>query len=143
MTNTRSALDRPAVDRAPSPVPIAVDALLAHLQDGLDTGAADVYDAMFTDDILWGTPKGEVLQGYRKLNTIHHRLLAEGVAPASDFEVAQTITPAPGVVVTQIRRRARAGGFSEMAMYVLVQRGGQWWVAAVQNTPISAGVRHG
>jgi hypothetical protein len=28
------------------------------------------------------------------------------------------------------------GGFSEMAMYVLVRRGGTWWLAAGQNTPV-------
>jgi hypothetical protein len=27
------------------------------------------------------------------------------------------------------------GGFSEMAMYVLVEHGDQWWLAAGQNTP--------
>jgi hypothetical protein len=26
--------------------------------------------------------------------------------------------------------------FSEMALYVLVRRGGVWWLAAGQNTPI-------
>jgi hypothetical protein len=27
-------------------------------------------------------------------------------------------------------------GFPEMALYVLVRRGGTWWLAAGQNTPI-------
>lgn len=29
--------------------------------------------------------------------------------------------------------------FSEMAMYVLVRRGDQWWLAAGQNTPMRPG----
>jgi hypothetical protein len=28
------------------------------------------------------------------------------------------------------------GAFSEMAMYVLVRRAGDWWLAGGQNTPI-------
>jgi hypothetical protein len=28
------------------------------------------------------------------------------------------------------------GPFSEMALYVLVRRGGTWWLAAGQNTPV-------
>jgi hypothetical protein len=57
--------------------------------------------------------------------------------PASRFEVVSVLAPAPGVVVTHIRRQAlTAGGFSEMALYVLVEREGRWWLAAAQNTPI-------
>ncbi|WP_217451584.1 hypothetical protein [Candidatus Frankia nodulisporulans] len=47
--------------------------------------------------------------------------------------------PAPGVAIAHIRRRANdASGFSEMALYTLVERDGQWWLAAAQNTPIAA-----
>jgi hypothetical protein len=67
-------------------------------------------------------------------------LMAAGTAPPSRFEVVQTLNPMPGVVIAQIRRSdltAGSGeGFSEMAMYVLVERDGQWWLAAAQNTPI-------
>jgi hypothetical protein len=31
---------------------------------------------------------------------------------------------------------SHTGGFSEMALYVLVRRGGSWWLVAGQNTPI-------
>ncbi|MEU2034521.1 hypothetical protein [Nocardia amamiensis] len=63
--------------------------------------------------------------------------MAAKVAPPSRFEVVATLAPAPGVVVTQIRRQATdADGFSEMAMYVLVERDGRWWLAAAQNTPV-------
>jgi len=29
-------------------------------------------------------------------------------------------------------------GFSEMALYTLVERDGRWWLAAAQNTPIAS-----
>ncbi|OFB44481.1 DUF4440 domain-containing protein [Mycolicibacterium sp. (ex Dasyatis americana)] len=132
MTTQRPHVDRPTADGAR-----AVRDLIEHLQRGGDTGDADVYDSMFAADILWGSPKGMVLKGYSNLNPIHHRMMSgPPVVPASRFELAQAICPAPGVVVVQIRRSALEGGFSEMAMYVLVQRGETWWVAAAQNTPV-------
>ncbi|WP_051022435.1 DUF4440 domain-containing protein [Nocardia pneumoniae] len=98
---------------------------------------ADGYDAAFAADILWGSPFGASVAGYAELNAIHHRLMAAKVAPPSRFEVVAALAPAPDVVVTQIRRQATdTDGFSEMAMYVLVERDGRWWLAAAQNTPV-------
>ncbi|CDP82175.1 MULTISPECIES: nuclear transport factor 2 family protein [Mycolicibacterium] len=115
----------------------AVVALIDHLQRGGDAGDADVYDGMFAADILWGTPKGMVLKDYSNLNPIHRQMMSgPPVVPASRFELKQAVSPAPGVVVAQIRRTALNGGFSEMAMYVLVRRGEKWWVAGAQNTPV-------
>ncbi|MFV8051887.1 DUF4440 domain-containing protein [Mycobacterium sp. 48b] len=132
MTTQRPSLNDPAVDGSQ-----AVRDLIDHLQRGGETGDADVYDGMFAADILWGTPKGMVLKDYSTLNPIHRQMMSgPPVAPASRFELAQVISPAPGVVVAQIRRSALDGGFSEMAMYVLVQQGERWWVAAAQNTPV-------
>lgn len=112
-------------------------ALAAQLQKGLDAADADSYDDWFAADIVWGTPKGATVRGYDQLNTIHHRLMAAGVAPESRFEVVAAQSPAPNLVVAQIRRQATdPGGFSELAMYVLVERDGEWWLAAAQNTPI-------
>jgi hypothetical protein len=117
--------------------------LAAQLQRGGDALDADVYDAWFADDILWGSPYGATITGFAGLNAIHHRLMNQTgpatapAAPASRFEVVSARAPAPGVVVAHIRRQAlAAGGFSEMALYVLIERDGRWWLAAAQNTPI-------
>ncbi|WP_406268844.1 SgcJ/EcaC family oxidoreductase [Nocardia sp. NBC_00881] len=109
----------------------------AGLQRAGAAGDADGYDSDFAADVLWGSPFGASVAGYAELNTLHHRLMAANVAPRSRFEVVAVRTPAPGVLVTQIRREATdTDGFSEMAMYVLVERGGRWWLAAAQNTPV-------
>ncbi len=84
------------------------------------------------------------------LHAIHLRLKQQGRGgPASRFEIVKVLAPAPGVALAQIRRVAigpdgqpvepssdLTGPFSEMVLYVLVRRGGTWWVAAGQNTPI-------
>jgi uncharacterized protein (TIGR02246 family) len=119
----------------------AIERLVAGLQDGLDRGDADAYDRQFAADVLWGSPYGATLRGYAELNIIHHSLMAAGVAPPSRYEVVQSLSPMPGVAIAHVRRNdltaGGGGGFSEMAMYVLVERDGQWWLAAGQNTPVA------
>jgi uncharacterized protein (TIGR02246 family) len=130
-------LDRPALDHPSVDTDAAVNALLDTLQRGWDTGQADVYDELFAQDILWGTPKGQVVHGFAHLNAIHRQMMGgKAVTPASRFEIVHTSSPAPDVVVAQIRRQALNDGFSEMAMYVLAKRDGQWWLAGAQNTPV-------
>jgi len=131
----RPALHDPAHQRVAD---TEANALAAQLQHGLDAADADAYDSWFAADIMWGSPKGATLVGYDQLNAIHHRLMQAGVAPASRFEVVAAQSPAPNVVIAHIRRQALdPGGFSEMAMYVLVEQDGEWWLAAAQNTPIT------
>ena len=93
---------------------------------------------------------GATVHGYDELHAIHERLKKEQRGgPASRYELVRAVVPAPGVVVAQIRRTALGadsepvepsagltGPFSEMALYVLVRRGGTWWLAAGQNTPV-------
>jgi hypothetical protein len=137
MSTQRIALALDAADARATAHAVAA-ALAAQLQHGMDTGDADEYDAWFADDILWGSPFGATVGGFAELNEIHHRLMARSAAPASRFHVVAAVSPAPGVVLTQIRRQAHAAdGFSEMALYVLAERDGRWWLAAAQNTPIT------
>lgn len=108
------------------------------LQQSGAAGDADGYDATFAADVVWGSPYGASVTGYSELNAIHRRLMNAQVAPPSHFEVVGATSPAPDVVLTQIRRlAAEAGGFSEIAMYVLVEKDGRWWLAGAQNTPIT------
>lgn len=129
---------RPALNTPESGADEAVAQLIAALQLGFDTGDPDAYDSMFADDILWATPKGQWLAGYSDLNAAHRRMMrGVPIVPRSRFELVQEVQPTPDVVVTQIRRTALNGGFSEVAMYVLVRRDDRWWLAAAQNTPVT------
>lgn len=124
----------------------AVDAFVAELQAAIDTGDAGLYNAHFADDVLWGSPFGATVNGYDTLHAIHRRLFAAAVAgPRSRYEKVAVIAPAPDVAVAHVRRTAltadgtpvpieQESPFSEMALYVLVHRDGQWWLAAGQNT---------
>jgi uncharacterized protein (TIGR02246 family) len=128
----------------------AVDAFVAELQAGIDSGDAEIYNAHFSDDVAWGSPYGATVIGYDTLHSIHRQMFDRGVAatgPSSRYETVYVGAPAPDVAIAQVRRVALdadgepipiddAAAFSEMALYVLVRRDGKWWLAAGQNTPI-------
>jgi len=144
---------RPALDLGDGATYDAIQAaehLAAELQAGWDERDAVVTNRHFAADIVWGSPFGATVHGYDELHAIHVRLkqIQRG-GTRSRYEVVATRAVAPGVAVAQIRRTAlgddgepiepRAGltkAFSEMALYVLVRRGGTWWLAAGQNTPV-------
>ena len=112
--------------------------------------ATQKVDALVCNAGIMGGPLLGTVQGYERLHAIHVRLNAEGRGgPSSRYEVENVLAPHPDVALAQVRRVAldpegrpleptadTRGAFSEMALYVLVRRGGTWWLAAGQNTPI-------
>jgi uncharacterized protein (TIGR02246 family) len=120
----------------------AIERFVAGLQAGLDASDADLYDRQFADDLLWGSPYGLTLRGFEPLNGVHRLLMAARAAPPSRYTIVQVLVPAPGMVIAHVRRQSLApgdaGDFSEMAMYVLVERAGRWELVGGQNTPIAA-----
>jgi uncharacterized protein (TIGR02246 family) len=128
----------------------AVDDFVAELQAGIDAADAETYNVHFADDVAWGSPYGATVVGYDALHSIHRNMFGSRVevaGPRSRYETVHVSAPAPDVAVAQVRRVALdvdgrpipaddTSVFSEMALYVLVRRDGQWWLAAGQNTPI-------
>jgi PPOX class F420-dependent enzyme/OxyR family protein len=145
--------DRPALEAGGAIARQAADAvgsLVEELQAGWDARDAGISNRHVAADILWGSPFGATVHDYGELHAIHTRLKRQGRGgPAARFEVVRVLAPAPGVALAQVRRTALdpdgnqvepsddvTGPFSEMILYVLVRRGGTWWLAAAQNTPI-------
>jgi uncharacterized protein (TIGR02246 family) len=126
----------------------AVEAFVAELQAGVDQRDADVFNACFASDVLWGTPYGKTVVGYETLHAVHQRMLPAATGGASSrYETVRVSAPAPDVAVAQVHRVALTEDgtpvpdtdpttFSEMTTFVLVRRNGEWWLAAGQHTPV-------
>jgi pyridoxamine 5'-phosphate oxidase family protein len=147
------ATTRPWVSVVSQDAQAAVDAFAAGLQAGHDQRDADVLNRQFAADVVWGSPYGALVQGFDQLHPIHVRF-QQGAREKPEFryEVRHVLAVSEDVVVAHIARLAldadneplppgpdRGGPFSELAMYVLVHRDGQWWLAAGQNTPMRPG----
>jgi len=137
MTNRPTLGTAEQIERATG----GVAEVVAELQRGLDEGNAEIYNAGFAADVVWGGPFGATVNGYDALHGIHGRLLSQSTAGASRYEVVSVSAPAPDIAVAQVRRTPLdpADDFAEMALYVLVRRGERWWLAAGQNTPVRPG----
>lgn len=131
------------LERAREPV----DSFVRELQVAIDTGDADRFNRWFAQDVLWGSPFGAVAVGYDQIHAIHARMFSSVVPSpgASRYTVEHVQFPADGVALAYVRRVSarpggdidprRPGGFDELALLVLVERGGTWWLAAAQHVP--------
>jgi PPOX class F420-dependent enzyme/OxyR family protein/uncharacterized protein (TIGR02246 family) len=127
----------------------AVERQVGELQAGLGDGDAETYNRHFADDVMWGSPYGATVEGYDALHQIHSRMHAAANRSHSRYQIVRVLTPTPDVTLAQVRRDelddrgepipSHEGEvrFSEMALYVLVRRGGRWWLVAGQNTKIN------
>jgi uncharacterized protein (TIGR02246 family) len=147
--------DRPALGILATDTADIVNAFVTGLQVGRDRRDADILKRQFAADVIWGGPFGALVNGYDQLHPIHVRLQAESHGGTPFHYVARHMLRVSDDVVIAHTARVAVGPngyplpptdlrdqpFSEMAMYVLVRRNGQWWLAAGQNTPIPDGWR--
>ena len=144
-------MERPrlAADSATEPV----DEFVRELQAGIDAMDADIFNGHFAQDVLWGSPFGAIVDGYDELHAIHSRIFAEAgerqagsPGGGSRFELAHARQVADDVAIAYVRRLRRVAPvgseqpgrpdtFDELALFVLVRRGGAWWLAAGLHTP--------
>ncbi|MBV9705157.1 MAG: SgcJ/EcaC family oxidoreductase [Methylobacteriaceae bacterium] len=131
----------------------AARAFAAGLQAGHDGRNAEMLNRQFAADVIWGSPYGALIDGYERLHPIHVRFQQQPRrGPAFRYQVRHVLVVREDVAIAHIARLALGPEgeplrpdsdpnqpFSEMAMYVLVRRDGQWWLAAGQNTPMRPG----
>jgi uncharacterized protein (TIGR02246 family) len=146
---------RPRLGTTRDDATTAAESFAAGLQAGYDAHDADVLNAQFAADVAWGSPFGALVLSYDELHAIHTRFAQrarETEGPPFRYQVRHVLPVTDDVVVAHIARLAlgpdgaplppnddRGAPFSEMAMFVLVRRDGEWWLAAGQNTPMRPG----
>jgi uncharacterized protein (TIGR02246 family) len=138
-------LKRPSLDLKRNREPI--DIFVGGLQRAIDAGDADRFNQQFAEDVLWGSPFGAVAVGYDQIHAIHTRMFAS-ILPskgASQYSVEHIRFPLEDVALAYVRRTSKhsavapdqqqPGSFDELALFVLVRRDGDWWLAAGQHVP--------
>jgi uncharacterized protein (TIGR02246 family) len=144
---------RPTLGTANAEAEAAVEAFAAGLQAGHDQRDPEILNRQFAGDVVWGSPFGALIDGYDQLHSIHVRFQADtSDKPAFRYRVRHVLALSGEVAIAHIARLALGPDgeplppsadadqpFSEMAMFVLVRREGEWWLAAGQNTPIRPG----
>lgn len=128
-----------------------IDAVVEALERGFNERDADLTDSVLGKDVLWGSPKGQLVTGLEELHIIHQRLKKDngnslGYRSRYTVEALEFLTE--DIACAHVRRTgldedgaaidpAKVGDqiMQELALYVLVKRNDRWWIAAGQNTP--------
>ncbi|APR87122.1 hypothetical protein A7982_12471 [Minicystis rosea] len=118
------------------------------LQDAIDTASAARFNERFAEDVLWGSPFGAVVAGYEAIHAIHEKMFdgLAGSPGASRYTIEHVRFLSEDVALAYVRRTrversaadvtpGKAGGFDELALFVLARRDGRWWLAAGQHVP--------
>jgi uncharacterized protein (TIGR02246 family) len=127
----------------------AILAVIATLEHAVNTSNGDLFDSVLSEDVIWGSPKGQIVLGLDQLNPIHRRLAANSrqYGYSSRFTLEALGFIGPDSACASVRRTgldehkspltpSQGSIVQELALYVLVRRDDRWWIVSAQNTPV-------
>ena len=120
---------------------------IAELQEAIDSGDANLFNKRFAWDVLWGSPFAAIAAGYEQIHGIHTKMFSSVTAMkgAAKFELEHARFLTDDVAIAYVRRISQInhstqneetpGSFDELALFVLVKKNEEWWLAAAQHVP--------
>ena len=127
----------------------AILAVIATLERAVNTSNGDLFDSVLSEDVIWGSPKGQIVIGLDQLNPIHRRLAAQSrqYGYSSRFTLEALGFLGPDIACASVRRTgldehemplnpSHGSIVQELALYVLARRDDRWWIVSAQNTPV-------
>jgi uncharacterized protein (TIGR02246 family) len=130
---------------------VAILEVISVLEQAVNTSDGDLFDSVLSEDVIWGSPKGQIVLGLDQLNPIHRRLAANSrqYGHSSRFTLEAVGFIGANIACASVRRTgldehglpldpSQAGDsiVQEIALYVLVRQDDRWWIASAQNTPV-------
>ncbi len=128
----------------------AILAVIAILERAVNTSNGDLFDSVLSEDVIWGSPKGQIVIGLDQLNPIHRRLAADSrqYGYSSRFTLEALGFLSRDVACASVRRTgldehemplnpSQGSIVQELALYVLARRNDRWWIVSAQNTPVT------
>jgi uncharacterized protein (TIGR02246 family) len=122
----------------------AITQVVKDVEDGFNANDPDLLTAHVAEDAVVVNARGAVLRGRAAVDEANRVGLAGPLREATaHYRVSDVAAVAPGVVVAtksawSTPEAADAGAAPEMlALYVLVQRDGRWWIVRRQNTLVA------
>jgi uncharacterized protein (TIGR02246 family) len=127
----------------------AILAVIATLERAVNTSNGDLFDSVLAEDVIWGSPKGQIVIGLDQLNPIHRRLAANSrqYGFSSRFTLEALGFLGQDIACASVRRTgldehempmnpSHSSIVQELALYVLARREDRWWIVSAQNTPV-------
>jgi uncharacterized protein (TIGR02246 family) len=127
----------------------AILTVFATLERAVNMSDGDLFDSVIGEDVVWGSPKGQLVLGLDLLNSVHRRLAANSrqYGSSSRFILEALRFVRADIACATVRRTgldehgrplipSQSSIVQELVLYVLVKRVDRWWIAAAQNTPV-------